>query len=420
LTSSLILLIGTLLILILITGFKESRGSRPLFVFYLIWGFSLLMYLIGKCFNQINDLYILAEIDSISDRTSIFLVNANTLIFLGYFLINRIKITSKQKVTTICNYKPVFLYKFLIYLVIVFFSIELVVNFKNFISPSNLYELRTQEEAEGSFFSLVSVYLSIFVFPISIWQITSGKKKILNTIPILVLLIIAFVNLSKYLIIFIFIFWVLHIILGVSGIYKNIINFKPLIIKGVILISVVSSLITIMRLNGKEENSKKVSFFPIIFTYTSGYIPSFGNFYDEYSTNTTLSTMPSYENYQNVKNRFGNQTFAGFYRLMQKLKIVKYGATVHYEGLFNVYTFYRDLITDFGIKVTYMICFLIGIITGLLNKLLNRENPIHLIYITIITTILVFTLTYSLFGFTFIFLMLFSPKILIQKTKLDD
>ncbi len=419
-TSSLILLIGTLLILILITGFKESRGSRPLFVFYLIWGFSLLMYLIGKCFNQINDLYILAEIDSISDRTSIFLVNANTLIFLGYFLINRIKITSKQKVTTICNYKPVFLYKFLIYLVIVFFSIELVVNFKNFISPSNLYELRTQEEAEGSFFSLVSVYLSIFVFPISIWQITSGKKKILNTIPILVLLIIAFVNLSKYLIIFIFIFWVLHIILGVSGIYKNIINFKPLIIKGVILISVVSSLITIMRLNGKEENSKKVSFFPIIFTYTSGYIPSFGNFYDEYSTNTTLSTMPSYENYQNVKNRFGNQTFAGFYRLMQKLKIVKYGATVHYEGLFNVYTFYRDLITDFGIKVTYMICFLIGIITGLLNKLLNRENPIHLIYITIITTILVFTLTYSLFGFTFIFLMLFSPKILIQKTKLDD
>jgi oligosaccharide repeat unit polymerase len=378
------------------------------------------MYLIGKCFNQINDLYILAEIDSISDRTSIFLVNANTLIFLGYFLINRIKITSKQKVTTICNYKPVFLYKFLIYLVIVFFSIELVVNFKNFISPSNLYELRTQEEAEGSFFSLVSVYLSIFVFPISIWQITSGKKKILNTIPILVLLIIAFVNLSKYLIIFIFIFWVLHIILGVSGIYKNIINFKPLIIKGVILISVVSSLITIMRLNGKEENSKKVSFFPIIFTYTSGYIPSFGNFYDEYSTNTTLSTMPSYENYQNVKNRFGNQTFAGFYRLMQKLKIVKYGATVHYEGLFNVYTFYRDLITDFGIKVTYMICFLIGIITGLLNKLLNRENPIHLIYITIITTILVFTLTYSLFGFTFIFLMLFSPKILIQKTKLDD
>jgi oligosaccharide repeat unit polymerase len=312
------------------------------------------------------------------------------------------------------------LYKFLIYLVIVFFSIELVVNFKNFISPSNLYELRTQEEAEGSFFSLVSVYLSIFVFPISIWQITSGKKKILNTIPILVLLIIAFVNLSKYLIIFIFIFWVLHIILGVSGIYKNIINFKPLIIKGVILISVVSSLITIMRLNGKEENSKKVSFFPIIFTYTSGYIPSFGNFYDEYSTNTTLSTMPSYENYQNVKNRFGNQTFAGFYRLMQKLKIVKYGATVHYEGLFNVYTFYRDLITDFGIKVTYMICFLIGIITGLLNKLLNRENPIHLIYITIITTILVFTLTYSLFGFTFIFLMLFSPKILIQKTKLDD
>lgn len=419
-TYSVLLFLITLLILTVLTSYKDSRGVNPLFLFYLIWVFSLLMYLLGKCFVQINNLYILVGIDVISYETSIFLIFTNALIYLGYFLISKIKITNKLHTVTNNLYKPSFIYSLTIYLVVVFFLIELFVNFRSFISPSNLYELRTQEKEEGSFYSLIAVYLSIFVLPVSIWQITIGRTKIFNWIPIIVLLIIAIVNLSKYLIIFIFIYWVINIILGENSIYKNKINFKPLLIKAVIFISLISSLITIMRPSAKKDNSEEVSFFPIIFTYTSGYIPSFSNFYDEYSTNSTPSTMPSYADYSKVKNRFGNQTFAGFYRLMQQLKIVKYGATVHYEGLFNVYTFYRDLITDFGIKVTYLICFLIGLLTSLFNKLLNRNNPIHLIYITIITTILVFTLTYSLFGFTFVFIMLLSPQIYIQKTKLND
>ncbi|MFV8374697.1 O-antigen polymerase [Flavobacterium sp. LB1P71] len=419
-TYSVLLFLITLLILIVLTSYKDSRGVNPLFLFYLIWGFSLMMYLVGTCFVQINNLYILVGIDVISYETSTFLILTNALIYLGYFLINKIKITNKLHNVTNNSYNPSFIYSLTIYLVVVFFLIELFVNFRSFISPSNLYELRTQEKEEGSFYSLISVYLSIFVLPVSIWQITIGRTKIFNWIPIVVLLIIAIVNLSKYLIIFIFIYWVINMILGGNSIYKNKINFKPLLIKAVIFISLISSLITIMRPSAKKDNSEEVSFFPIIFTYTSGYIPSFSNFYDEYSTNSTPSTMPSYENYSKVKNRFGNQTFAGFYRLMQQLKIVKYGATVHYEGLFNVYTFYRDLITDFGIQVTYLICFFIGLLTSLFNKLLNRNNPIHLIYITIITTILVFTLTYSLFGFTFVFVMLLSPQIYIQKTKLND
>lgn len=419
-TYTVFLLLVTLLILIGLTSYKDSKGVNPLFLFYLIWGFSLSMYLLGKCFVQINDLYILVGIDVISYQTSIFLVVTNTLIYAGYFVINKIKLSNKLYNVRNNLYTPRFIYKLTIYLVIIFFLIELFVNFRSFISPSNFYELRTQEKEEGSVYSLISVYLSMLVLPVSIWQITIGRTKIFNWVPIIVLLITAIVNLSKYLIIFIFIYWVINIILGNSSIYRNKINVKPLLIKAVIFISLISTLITIMRPSAKKDNSQEVSFLPVIFTYTSGYIPSFSNFYDEYSSNLTLSTMPSYENYIKVENRFGNQTFAGFYRLMQQLKIVKYGATVHYEGLFNVYTFYRDLITDFGIQVTYIICFFIGLVTSIFNKLLNRNNPIHLIYITIITTILVFTLTYSLFGFTFIFIMLLSPQIYIKKSNIYD
>lgn len=413
------LLLVILIILTLLTKYSDKRGVNPLFLFYFIWLFSLIMYLFGKCFVQINNLYVLLGIDLISDDTCFFLIITNLLTYLGYFLVSKIRLTKNLNSQIDYLYKPRFIYKLTIYFIVFFFLLELFINFRSFISPSSLYELRTQEKEVGSIYSLISVYLSILVLPISIWQITIRKAKLFNWIPIIVLLIIAIVNLSKYLILFIFIYWIVNIILGERSIYKNKINFKPLIIKSVFFISFLSLLITIMRPTPNNNNSEEISFFPIIFTYTSGYIPSFSNFYDEYVNNITITTMPSYEEYSKVKNRFGNQTFAGFYRFMQQLKIVKYGATVHYEGLFNVYTFYRDLITDFGVKLTYFICFFIGVLTSLLNKLLIRNNPIHLIYITILTTVLVFTLTYSLFGFTFIFIMLISPKIYIKK-KIDD
>lgn len=409
------LFLVTLIILTLLTKYSDRRGVNPLFLFYFIWLFSLIMYLFGKCFVQINNLYILLGIDLISDDTCSFLIITNLLTYLGYFLISKIRLTKKLNSEIDYLYKTRFIYKLTIYFIVLFFLLELFINFRSFISPSSLYELRTQEKEVGSIYSLITIYLSILVLPISIWQITIRKEKLFNWIPIIVLLIIAIVNLSKYLILFIFIYWIVNIILGERSIYKNKINFKPLIIKSVFFISFVSLLITIMRPTPNSNNSEEISFFPIIFTYTSGYIPSFSNFYDEYINNITITTMPSYEEYSKVKNRFGNQTFAGFYRFMQQLKIVEYGATVHYEGLFNVYTFYRDLITDFGVKLTYFICFFIGVLTSLLNKLLKRNNPIHLIYITILTTVLVFTLTYSLFGFTFIFIMLISPKIYIKK-----
>jgi len=410
-------LLITLILLIILTRNKENRDINPLFLFYCMWGMSLLMYLIGKSFHQINDVFFLFGIDVISYQTVAFLVITNVLIYLGYLLTNKIKITKKSHNLPSKLYGPSVLYSLTIYLVILFFLIELLVNFSSYTSPIKLYELRTQYNEEGSIYSLISVYLSILVLPVSIWQITIGKRNFFNWIPVLVLLIISIVNLSKYMIIFIFIFWIANILLGYHSIYKNKIKLKHFFIKAFVIIFFLGSLITIMRPSRNNSDSKNISFLPIIFSYTSGYIPSFSNFYDDYTSNTYLSTVPSYEHYSKVKDRFGNQTFAGFYRLLQQLKIVKYGATVHYEGGFNVYTFYRDLITDFGILATYLLCFLIGVFTTIYNKLLNRNNPIHLIYITIITTILLFTITYSLFGFSFIFLLLLSPTFYIKKTK---
>lgn len=404
------------ILLIVLTSRNGNRGVSPIFIFYLVWGISFSLYLVGTYFESVDKLYVLVGIDKISDRTIIFLVTANLLIFLGYKLLFYLRIVSKSCVSCGKVFKTNSLYSYVIYLAILFFLIELILNFHSYVSLSTLYELRTQEKEDGSIFSLITSYLSIFVLPVSIWQISIGQKKILNWIPILIVGILAIVNLSKYLLLFIFIYWISNIVLGNRFLYVNRFKIKSTLLRGVIPVVILTSIITIIRPSSKDDNSDKVAFIPILFTYTSGYIPSFGNYYDEYILKSISPTMPSYEYYDKVKDRFGNQTFAGFYRLLQQFKIVRYGATVHYEGFFNVYTVYRDLITDFGICLTYFICFLFGMFVNLFDKLLNRNNPAHLIYISMIATILVFTLTYSLFGFTFVFLMFFSPYFFIKES----
>ncbi len=412
-----LLLIFTFLVLLYLTR-RNSKDVNPLFIFYFTWAISFILYVISYYNYDIYNLYKLLEIDTISNSTILFIINANLLIYLGYFIVNFLMINKKNENHSQYNFPINFFYYFTIKIAFLFFVADIILNTKNYFSIGSLYEIRNEIDFEGSVFASVAIYLSLIALPVSIWQITKKNKNYLNWIPLLIITISSIVDLSKYLLIFTFVYWLSFLMLIKNDNYINKLNFKYILLRALIILSTISIIITALRLNQSVNKSDNIGAFPIIFTYTSGYIASFSNYFEEYNSNSThsnVSTNPTDINYNNTKNRFGNQTFSGLYRILNQLGIVKYPSSVHYEGMFNVYTFYRDLISDFGINGTYFICFFIGAITTFINKILNRGNPVHIIYITLITTILVFTITYSLFGFTFIFFMFLSPKLFLKK-----
>jgi oligosaccharide repeat unit polymerase len=150
----------------------------------------------------------------------------------------------------------------------------------------------------------------------------------------------------------------------------------------------------------------------VIYAYATGYIPAFDGFYLEYKSGN-VTTAPTNPDYDASHQRFGSQTFAAVYRLLAQMKILKQSASNRYEGVsFNVYTIYRDLITDFGVVGSLASVSVVAFMVTYVKRCLWMKKAWAIIFMALLITQMEFTLIYSLFGFIFYpMILLLSPTL---------
>ena len=154
------------------------------------------------------------------------------------------------------------------------------------------------------------------------------------------------------------------------------------------------------RAESGADRTLPSGFLGVLYVYANGYVPAFGAFYQEHSDGF-LSTAPTSSDYEASAGRLGNQTFSGVYRFLAQAGLARYSASNRYEGTFNVYTIYRDLIMDFGVPGSLIFIFLVGLGVTLLHNAIAGRGARALILLSLITTQMEFSLIYSLFGFAF-------------------
>ena len=154
------------------------------------------------------------------------------------------------------------------------------------------------------------------------------------------------------------------------------------------------------RAESGAERALPNGFLGVLYVYANGYVPAFGEFYQEHADGF-LSTAPTSSDYDASATRLGNQTFSGIYRFLAQVGLARYSASNRYEGVFNVYTIYRDLIMDFGVPGSVVFIFLVGLGVTLLHNAIAGRGARALILLSLVTTQMEFSLIYSLFGFAF-------------------
>lgn len=151
-----------------------------------------------------------------------------------------------------------------------------------------------------------------------------------------------------------------------------------------------------------------------LFVYATGYVPAFSSFYEEYRAGD-VTTFPVNEDFDPRSKRFGNQTFSGIYRALASVGLVGRSASNRYEGSFNVYSLHRDLIMDFGVSGSLVALFFLGFISTSVYRHCDLGTARHLVFVSLLTTQMEFSLVYSLFGFMFYPVMLVCSPFLSRK-----
>jgi oligosaccharide repeat unit polymerase len=392
--------------------FFAKKEFDIFYVYLLPWILSLITFVISINYSPSFDFFTLIGIEELVWQSVLYLLGINSLFLASIVLGMRFRFLRKE--TNIIRYRPKLIYYILLLIAILSFIYDFSTNLETYFSPVSIYELRTNSDEESSrLFASLYFYLSLICFPVSIWLMMSKGINFIRVIPVALLFVSALANLSKFIILFIVAYWVVNVFIDSGQFY---INKKRstrfgLRLFGFLLLIIIS--VTAFRSQNKTSDTKLV---PTLFAYFGGYIPSFSDFYFEKST-CNLSTEPSFKGYDRVSSRFGNQTFAGIYRISNQLGLASNGASVHYTGVFNVYTLYRDVITDFGVFGSYVFMSCLGFFFGILRVNLNKKSFIGLHIITLIGVFLFFTLFYSIFGFSFFYLVLFVSPTLIKKVK---
>lgn len=171
--------------------------------------------------------------------------------------------------------------------------------------------------------------------------------------------------------------------------------------------------ISMMFRNGKLDISTYNIVSNKIKNYFFGHIPAFDNWFSN--------------NIQILPKNFGIQTFIGIYDLL--------GFTIRNQGIYtdsyaggslgsNVYTYFRGLVSDFGIiGTTFYISIILLICNKIYNSIINGNCKIiyQVLYILIMSYILFcFVSIFSYNSFTFAFILFYIFLILIKKKVIKD
>lgn len=408
----LVLLVILNLALFFLSNGKYKQGKSLLWFYFLFWALFSFAFLLGFMFERIRVIYELLEFEALSLGSFLYIAVAQIIFFVSYQFGNLI-VVSKERL--LYSYKPNLTYFFLACCSLIFFLVDVVINFQVYAHPLESYVLNRSHEQDASIFSKLAVYTGIVCLPVSLTMLLRKQFTVINFVPVTVIFLISVFNLSKFIFLFILFFCFVNLVVDpqTSRLYRF--SLKKI---GLTALVIFTFFIAITKTRS-NDSPVEIDTLAITYTYFSGYLPSFSNYFDELTRYGYNITEPSYEQFDFAKNRFGNQTFAGFYRLLYEMKVVKYSATVHYSGKFNVYTYFRDLITDFGIFGSLLFLLVWGILFGLANRNLNRYRFTGSLYTTLLGVFLLFTVTYSFFGFIFSFLLFIVTPFLIQNTKVE-
>ncbi|MEI6881430.1 MAG: O-antigen polymerase [Bacteroidota bacterium] len=404
------ILLFYLIILLCISVFFLKQNSTIIKIFLYPWIFSIVSFLLIYLYIPSYDFFKLLKIDNVELSAVYYLIILNT-VFLGSILCGvNVKILPEKK--SIKNYSPNSLYYLFLVILIIAFIFDFTTNIQSYFSPLSVYELRISDDVSSRLSQNIYFYFSLICFPVSIFLIFKNGFSFLRLIPVILLFIAAISNLSKFIILFMVSYCICMFFLKQDNFFPKREQIRKIGLRFLVIVFISFIFITSFRTTNNKDEDKPV--LVIFHAYLGGYLPSFSTYFVEYS-NKFLSTEPSYENYDKAKSRFGNQTFAGFYRIMNQLGFADFGSTVHYSGLFNVYSFWRDLIQDFGLYGTGLFTSFLGFIIGILHRNLNKFSFTGLNILTLIGVYMSFTLFYSITGFSFFYFVLIFPSFLLKK-----
>ena len=396
------------LLYVIVVFFNQHSPIIKIFLFPWIISIAsfLLIFLFDSSYNFFNILYL----DNIEWSTVYYLIILNTIFLSSILCGMNIKILPNKK--SIENYSPNSLYYVFLSISIIVFILDFITNIQSYLSPLTVYEIRTSEEVSLRLTQNIYFYFSLICFPVSIWLIFKNGFSFFRALPVLLLFISAITSLSKFIILFMVSYCICMFFLNYDNFIINRDKIRKIGYRILFTVFISFLVITSTRVSNNEKNDNSV--LVIAHAYLGGYLPSFSNYFVEYK-NETLSTEPSYTNYENAKSRFGNQTFAGFYRIMNQLGFTDFGSSVHYSGLFNVYSFWRDLIQDFGLNGSGVFTALFGFIIGIVSRNLNKNSFAGQNIFTLLGVYLSFTLFYSITGFSFFYMVLILPPFMLKK-----
>jgi oligosaccharide repeat unit polymerase len=399
-----------LIFLLCVTVFFFNRHSKIIKIFLYPWIVSIVSFLFIFLYYPSYEFFNLLKLDNI-DLSAVYFLIIFITVFLGSILIG-INVEILPKKRSINNYYPNSLFYLCLAILIIAFIFDFIANIQSYFSPLSVYELRSSDDVSSRLSQNIYFYFSLTCFPVSIFLIFKNGLSFLRLIPVILLFISAITNLSKFIILFMVSYCICMFLFKQDNFYLNRNQITKIGRRILVIVFISFTFITSLRTTNNKDDDKPV--LVIFHAYLGGYVPSFSNYFVEYN-NKILSTEPSYENYDKAKSRFGNQTFAGFYRIMKQLGFTDFGSTVHYSGLFNVYSFWRDLIQDFGLYGTGLFISFLGFIIGIVSRNLNKFSFTGLNILTLLGVYMSFTLFYSIAGFSFFYIVLILPPFLLKK-----
>lgn len=197
------------------------------------------------------------------------------------------------------------------------------------------------------------------------------------------------------------------------------IPFRPILVVGAFLLSVFIVVTNLRTRSDTDLHESEGGLLQTAYVYCTGYIPAFNSFFDEYLVDG-LTTFPINPDYDPHSRRVANQTLSGVYRAAASLGIVQRSATNRYDGAFNVYTIYRDLILDLRVVGSLLAAFAFACCSALVFRLTKPDSGRAVVLLSLLTAQMQFSLIYSLGGFVFYPIALMLAPLMVRPRTPSD
>ena len=392
-------------LLFLLVSARLSRGRfSPAIAFFVTWSVSLGLLAVGPALSP----YFLSP--PLSDDAANFLLAIGGCFLSGTFVAHAVGkprlVRQSAKVTPAFELRLLQCLAAASLLLAGFALYRDAANFREYLTNASAIRAQlTSTDAQGSAIGSLATYAALVVTPVAaVYWLYFRRIRWWQLAPLLAIGLLSIAAIGKLMVIFLSLTFINQFLYH-QRVTSRRMRRGPLIVT-CMAVATIFVVTTYLRNVGRTDNANSRSGLAVtIFDYATGYVPAFSGYFAEYLAGE-VSTSPVNPDYDPSVRRFGNQTFSGVYRTLAQLGLLDRSATNRYDGAFNVYTIYRDLVMDFGVTGTYVAIFFLSLVVTLFYRFRDPRNPSQTLVLSLATTQIEFTLIYSLFGFVFFPLML--------------